>query len=67
MLWAMTTDELDAMTKKLWEPAPGEDPYCCTATRRSIVDQIRTALGLPLLNPEVARNVANPVLEIFGR
>ena len=56
-----TKEELDSLTRKLWEPDPGEDPYCCTATRHNVISEIRSACGLVELGET---DTANPVVEL---
>ena len=56
--------ELDKLTRKLWEPDAGEDPFCCTVTRRNVLCAIREAFELEPLGETAP---ANPVQALFEK
>jgi hypothetical protein len=48
-----TPFNLDEITRKAFEAEDGEDPYCCTPTRQSVVNDIRGACGLERLKTDI--------------
>jgi Flp pilus assembly protein TadG len=56
--------KLDDITKSEYEPDPTEDPYCCTPTRRIVVDSIRRVMGLAPLGREPEKVKPNPVVAL---